>query len=423
MKGRRLLGPEALILIALLVALGALSVRFTAQGSQNSVPEGLRPRRTVTSTRPGGWKAASLLLQRRGIPVRRTEKPPAEWPKSANVMVTADEYYAVSFAGGGVAPLWDDAQAADALKWVGDGRTLLVFVTDTNGLINRLKMRVDTHNHEDASVPPRLPAPWLAGVDRLQIPGKNRVLQVPRSGVTLFGDDKPAVVIAPWEKGRVIVVSSSSVIDNEHLGEDDNARFLVQTVTTFGAGKGAPVYFDEYHQGYNEQAGFWTAIGKPGQLALYQLLALALLAAWSAGFRFGLPRSPGRASRVSSEYVASMADLYRRARAGDAALEGVYLSFWRDLCRSVGVALDTPTRDVARQAAVALSDASRTAEQRRDLGERLTDTLLSCEAKIEEGPKGIRDRDLLHLARELEELRKELGLGRIDSAEPAAAAR
>ncbi len=419
MKGRRLLGPEAIVLIVLLVALAVLSVRFTAQSTQNNAPESGRPRRTVTSTRPGGWKAAFLLLQRRGIPVRRTEKPPAEWPQDAAVMVTADEYYSFSLGSGGVSPLWDDAQAADALRWVEEGRTLLMFVSDTNGLVERLKMKAEPHKTEDALLAPGRPAPWLAGVRQVRVPGKNRFTQVPRSAVWVVADEKPAVIVLKRGKGQVIGVSSSAFIDNEHLAEADNARFLVQAVTAFGAGPDAPVYFDEYHQGYEEKSGFLTAIGKPGQLALYQIIALMLLAAYSAGVRFGLPRSAAKAGRLSSEYVASMADLYRRARAGDAALEGVYLSFWRDLCRSVGVPLDAPTAEVAQQAAAALADVSYTPEKRRDLSRRLAETLQACETKIEAGPKGIRDRELLYLARELEGLRKELGLGRIDRAESA----
>jgi hypothetical protein len=83
--------------------------------------------------------------------------------------------------------------------------------------------------------------------------------------------------------------------------------------------------------------------GAAGPARRLQVAALVVLAAYSASRRFGLPQPLPEPQRVSSEYVASLADLYRRAGAGDAALEGVYRSFRRDLCRAAG-SRSTPRR-------------------------------------------------------------------------------
>ena len=136
---------------------------------------------------------------------------------------------------------------------------------------------------------------------------------------------------------------------------------------------------------------------------------------WSAGKRFGLPRPLVAPPRVSSEYVSSLANLYRRARAADAALEGVYLPFWRELCRAVGLPYDAPTDQVVHRAAYTLG----TSADKDALEARLRQTVFACEQKLESG--NVRDGDLLPLARGLEEIRKELGLGRHDDRELSAA--
>ena len=150
-------------------------------------------------------------------------------------------------------------------------------------------------------------------------------------------------------------------------------------------------------------------LGRPGRLVAWQLLGLALLLVYSAGRRFGLPRPLPAPPRVSSEYVASLADLYRRARAADAALEGVYLSFWRDLCRAVGLPYDAPPEEVVVRASRTLATGDSASVE-----ERLRRAVNECEARIDAGQ--VRDADLVPLARELEALRKELGIGGHDDA-------
>ncbi len=210
----------------------------------------------------------------------------------------------------------------------------------------------------------------------------------------------------------VFVVSSPGIFDNAHLNQDDNARFAVQMVETFARsgknGNKAPVVlFDEYHQGYRETDGFWEAVGPAGRLVALQIFALALLAAYVAGTRFGLPIPLPPASRVSSEYVSSLADLYRRARAYDAVLDGVYQSFWRDLCKTLGIPTDTQTSEVIRRASASLSPMGASAA---DVGTRLSALVRECQEKIAGGADALKEADLLRLAQSLSEMRKELSI-------------
>ncbi|MES2464003.1 MAG: hypothetical protein V4671_25815, partial [Armatimonadota bacterium] len=226
--------------------------------------------------------------------------------------------------------------------------------------------------------------------------------------------------------GVILAVSDASVPDNTNLTKSDHARFVVHTAEAYVTGKRRVVAFDEYHQGYRETNTFWTAIGRPGQLAFWQLAGLFLLMAYSASRRFGLPRPLPASPRVSSEYVASLADLYRRARATDAALEAVLKIFWRDLCRVSGLPSDAPLQEVAHRAAAQvgeLSDAEQSA-----LADRITSAVSECRAKIdppeppvdEKSRRKIRaarrkstlsEAELLRLVSLIEALRKELQIG------------
>ncbi len=85
----------------------------------------------------------------------------------------------------------------------------------------------------------------------------------------------------------------------------------------------------------------------------------------------------------------------------------MYLSFWRDLCRALALPYDAPADEVVRRAARAGG-----AGDRQGLEERLRRVVNECEAKIEAGK--VAERDLVPLARDLEALRKELGIGRDD---------
>jgi hypothetical protein len=243
-------------------------------------------------------------------------------------------------------------------------------------------------------------------------------VKTPPESVALFGDRKPAVVMFTKGSGRVVAVAIPAIWENARLREAENARFFAQLVASEvapvinGATPKEHVYFDEFHQGYTNQQSFWSLIGPSGQWAVYQIIAVALLAVYSASRRFGLPRPLPPPSRVSSEYVQSLADLYRRSRATDAALEGVYLSFWRDLCRVSGMPLDAPPGEVATRASAALAD---NIQDRPALARRLESVLTRCEERIAGGPKALTDTELLQLAREISDLRKDTVLGTDDS--------
>ncbi|MBC7805533.1 MAG: DUF4350 domain-containing protein [Akkermansiaceae bacterium] len=403
------IGTDAIVLVVFLILFAVVSLQIA--GRDTSGDEGPRPRRSTFSPKPGGWKAAYLLLEQSGIKTRRWEKPPSTWPDSVSAVIAGQEVLAVE---GGA--YWTADQAKDAMGWVERGGTLLLFAAENNAVTQEVGVSPDLHKNKDNEVHPTQPAPYLNGVRGVVIPGAERFLALGKDATVLLADDKPAVVAVKRGSGRVLLVSSPAVIDNRTLSKAENARFLVQAVSAFlQPARKDGVLWDEFHQGYQEERSFWNAIGQPGQFALLQLGVLIALISYTMGTRFGLPRPAPPQDRLSSEYVSSLADLYRRAKASDAALEGVYLSFWRDLCRAVGMPLDSEAAEVARLAAASLGSDSYGAnagEKRAKRETRITRLLQECETRIEAGAKKLPDNELLTLARAIEDMRKELELGR-----------
>ena len=402
---------DAFFLIGLLLIFAMLSFQISARTPGDRGNEEISPRRTTYSNRPGGWKAFYEVLQSSNLPVQRWTRPPSAWPEAAQVVICGTDYQSMN----GGSP-WSDKETEDALKWVDAGGTLILLINQDNALTEALHLSLtDAHitaSEDNSSLALRQPFVFLHGVSTIAPYDETRWKESPSSSIGLFADKNPAAVLFAHGDGYVIAVSSAAIADNEHLGKSDNARFLVQTVAAFcgtgkGDGKAGPILFDEYHQGYDDQETLWTAIGRPGQLIAYELLVLALLIAYTASRRFGLPSPPPTASRVSSEYVRSLADLYRRAGAADAALDSLYGSFRRDLCRALAIPADAPVAEVAQTAAISLAAGN------KDVKHRLEQIMDMCEAKISGGPRAVADGELLQTARSLESLRKELHLGGI----------
>ena len=462
-KRRFIPGGDTLVLCGLLLLFAALSFGIASQNETAPNPFGTAHRSSFSAD-AGGWMAFYRLLEKRGDRVRQVRRRPKEWSKKAGVVITGP------YALGGSTGEWSEAEAQDALAWVSKGGVLIAYTDATDELTDALGLRTtekaplnlfglddadkkkkaketkEAHEAETLRPTPltvgakgapltvRQPALFLAGVSQLKPAGDKRYTAAPAKSVALVADRLPLALAISYGKGIIFAISDAGIPDNTHLTNADNARFAVQMAEAYTTKEHPEILFDEYHQGYQDDDTFWSAIGRPGQLAFWQLTGLFLLMAYSASRRFGLPRPLQAPPRVSSEYVRSLADLYRRARASDAALESVTRIFWRDLCRAAGMPADAPIRDVAVRV-VAAGD-SHTEAERAVLVERITATVAECRAKIEAAeipvpqPKApavkgekrkrkpkmkpklvIGEAELLRLVMAIETLRKELELG------------
>lgn len=192
------------------------------------------------------------------------------------------------------------------------------------------------------------PAAETEKAPRMGIGVRAPVLKAP---VLHLGNKKGALLVDyTYGAGRVVVLSDPYIVSNAGIGLADNLQLAVNVIT---AEKG-PIAFDEFHQGYgaNENA-IGAYFRETPVLALCgQLCLMVILLVWSSGVRFGRPLPlPYLDRRSNLEFVSSMAELQRRARAYDLAVENIYTRFRRVLVRYAGASAALPRSEIARRVA------------------------------------------------------------------------
>ncbi len=152
-----------------------------------------------------------------------------------------------------------------------------------------------------------------------------------RGAASLADSTRPVLVYRAFGRGRVYAGTVPSVFSNKDIGRGDN-RLLALNIL---AGKlpGGRVGFDDAHilphvsEMTQAVSSLTDAIGGTGwgRALLYALALLALYILFT-GRRLGraLPAMPDR-GRSLSEYVVSMAGIFRRAH-----LRGAVLTLWQD---------------------------------------------------------------------------------------------
>jgi hypothetical protein len=153
----------------------------------------------------------------------------------------------------------------------------------------------------------------------------------------------------PYGMGRIVVLSDPYVVANGGLRLADNLQ-LALNVITGGGGRG-PIAFDEYHQARGATSNQLLAYfsGTPVLWMLLQFALVVLAWLWTRGRRFARPLPVPFVDRRSSlEFVASMAELQRRARAFDLAIENIYTRVRRVLVRYAGLSHNSPRSEIAQ---------------------------------------------------------------------------
>ncbi|MBX7055749.1 MAG: DUF4350 domain-containing protein [Pyrinomonadaceae bacterium] len=202
----------------------------------------------------------------------------------------------------------------------------------------------------------------------------------------------------PYGAGKVIILSDPFVIANGGIGIADNARLAIDLAESGGG----PIAIDEYHHGYgannNRLLEFFA--GTPVIAIFFQCLVLAGLVFYSRSRRFGRPVPYAEPDRLSKlEYVGAMAELQRRTRALDLALENIYGDFRRRAGKLFGLDIHSVSRGE-----LAAAIAERTSLGRTEI-ERLLD---KCE-DISAGER-TNDREVLDCVRSIRRIEYRLGL-------------
>jgi hypothetical protein len=248
------------------------------------------------------------------------------------------------------------------------------------------------------------PSPLLRDVHRLSIASSQRLAPDRNAPYSILAQDDEGIVAAakPLGKGHVIVIANRYGATNTGIAEEDNAILLMNIAHEATGHANHAIQFDEYHHGVgfaqptaSGQSGLWESTPIPLRLVCYHLAGFALLLLYNGNRRFGPARYvPPVTFRSSTDYVNSMARLYRRAGAADIAFEVFYTRFVRDLRRALDVQAETGSAHLVRQAQKRFGEAV----------QGLQGVMLQGEAVL--AGQRLHEADMLHLARQIEHFRR-----------------
>jgi hypothetical protein len=400
-KGKRtnkeLLGLGALFV--LFIALMLLFERVSQKTVSSDVPSTL-------NAQAAGAKALYLLLQHEGFTAERMEAPWTELTPSVGLLIVIEPLRADR----GVTA----AELATLKSWTEAGGTVLFLVTfpprgfDAKDLIagDIAIIRGDDKARDLTPVAPQ--SPYVRNVSQIHVASPVRLSVGKKTAYQILFKDEEGALAAekPMGKGHILLLANSVAASNRTIAQADNAILLVNIAAETLRGGTRTVMFDEYHHGVGfesrnaaSNSGLFADAPKPLRFVLLHLCAFGALILYMGNRRFGPLRTPGNTPyRPSTDYVGSMARLFRRANAGDIAIVTLYRQFVRDLRRQLDLTPDTPLPLLAARAARVYSVAEGPFAQ----------FLQSCEA-IDQGGR-ITESTMLQLARELDQYRRSFNL-------------
>jgi len=172
-----------------------------------------------------------------------------------------------------------------------------------------------------------------------------------------------------------------------------------------GDRRSGKIAFDEYHHGYGAGGifsgkgllGYFKGTPVPWMIAQLGLISFLLI--YSGGRRFARPLPLKTERRTTNlEFVSSMANIARLARASGLAMENIYSEFRRRLCQYAGVGREIDGPRLAKEVAV-----------RSRISERsLRDLMARCESIIQ--GRRASDSEMLSLVTRIREIESDLKL-------------
>lgn len=229
-------------------------------------------------------------------------------------------------------------EALYLLNWVERGHTL--YVADDgfgsgNGIFEQLGVTLEGRNNRRIEV--QLTQPLVNQTVRTLNGLTFSTLESKRNDFVEFGRGAGSVLLRiAHGRGSVWLTSAPELLSNASLQNESNAKFALGLVGNLP--RGGVIAFDEYHHGLNdggEQTFLFATYNSPWGWSL--ILALVILFGYLVinGKRFGrtIPVQRTLARRTPSEYVVSMANLFRRANQRGMVLQHYRHSLKRRLGR------------------------------------------------------------------------------------------
>ncbi len=343
------MSARAALALAGLLALGA-AVASIAAGRARLPPESPLP-----STELAGPRGAAALhdwLAATGRAPLRVAGPADLPPGAVAVLATPTTPLSTSE----VALLLDRIAAGE----------LLVYAAGAPGaqpeLERRLLLSRPRPGGGSERAAPLAPHPLLSGLT-LVTSGGSVASDLPGALPVAGGPGFAAVVSVPLGRGEVLLLAGPDLLENARIGEADHALFWARL------SERGRLAFDEGHWSRATPAGPPAA----GRLAplLLQLLAAAALLLWALSRRLGAVRPPpALAARTAADYLASLAALYRSARADPELAAAAWRAHRLRLQRQAGIAAALPDAEAARRLAALRPEAAPAFREAAELAAR-----------------------------------------------------
>ncbi len=325
---RKVLLIGGAILLVLLVATAVLTPPANDAEGQG-IP-------STYSTASSGAQAAYLLFGQLGYHSERWEKSPAELPSDPEGRV-------LILAGPSSFPEKQEREAL--LRFVRSGGWVIYsgrfpFLFFEAGAVTPVAARGSRLTPK--AYPALAPSAFTRDAAQITLLANNRWVTSEGSQVPLYGaPDAPVVVTWRLGKGRILWWAAPTPITNAGISRPGNLAFLLDCVQAVrpGATPGqTTILWDEYFHGY--RGSLWDYFREtPVPWAIYQIAVAAALVLLTFGRRSGPLYPPVTTSRLSPlEFVDTLGDLYRRAKAGPAAVGVAYQRFRTQLTRRLALA-------------------------------------------------------------------------------------
>jgi len=280
---------------------------------------------TTYSTSNGGAQAAYLLLRDLGYRSERWEKSPVELPSDAEgtiLILAAPSNFP------------DETERGALLQFVRSGGWIIYagnfpyLFLESGGVTPPSAI---TSRDSAESSPALAPSPFTRDASQITMLASSRWKASDGTQVPLYGSAvEPVVVTWKLERGRVLWWAAPTPVTNSGIKGNGNLDFFLDCIRAIRPGAGpseTTVLWDEYFHGY--RGSLWDYFEEtPVPWAIFQLALVAALVFLAFGRRSGPQYAPVTVSRLSPlEFVDTLGDLYRRAKAGPAAVRVAYQHF------------------------------------------------------------------------------------------------
>ncbi|HET9531578.1 MAG TPA: DUF4350 domain-containing protein [Blastocatellia bacterium] len=383
---------SAILLVAgLLFVFIALNLLFLVDNESDQENERTGSRSSYRPT-PFGTLAYYTLLEESGYPVTRFERPLTDLDSHKEigtlVIISPPQVF-------NPAP----EEFASLNAWVEKGGLLIVIDREIEAGFRDATASTEGGDFSSTARPLQ-PTRYTRGVSRVALSEFASRITIDSRSVTYHVGNERAAVLADASvgKGRIVLLADPFVVANNGIDKADNVLLALNLFADRPDGK---IAFDEYHHGYGRtgQGGIMAYFrGTPVPWMMAQGALIAALVIYSFGRRFARPVPLRRERRTTNlEFVSSMANITRLARATDLAMRNIYIEFRNRLCRYSGLPSNVPTSKlssaVARRAGLDPAEIGRLLDrcERVVRGEPVSDSeLLALTTRIREIESSLR---------------------------------